>query len=96
MLSSFIMVWMSDDAFLEMQTLFGKRLCVYQVLLGLGYSLYTTTAWPMVSYVVPLSRLGTAFGMYVILYISFQPLESSDLSLIKSNVYLFIACFCYS
>ncbi|KAH3803858.1 hypothetical protein DPMN_132128 [Dreissena polymorpha] len=36
---------------------------VCTVILGIGYSLVTTTCWPLVSYAVPLRYLGTAFGM---------------------------------
>ncbi|KAH3803486.1 major facilitator superfamily domain-containing protein 1-like isoform X2 [Dreissena polymorpha] len=36
---------------------------VCTVILGLGYSLVTTTCWPLVSYAVPLRYLGTAFGI---------------------------------
>ncbi|KAH3805126.1 major facilitator superfamily domain-containing protein 1-like isoform X2 [Dreissena polymorpha] len=36
---------------------------VCTVILSLGYSLVTTTCWPLVSYAVPLRYLGTAFGI---------------------------------
>ncbi|XP_052215175.1 major facilitator superfamily domain-containing protein 1-like isoform X1 [Dreissena polymorpha] len=36
-------------------------ICV--IMLGIGYSLYTTAAWPLVSRVVPQHNLGTAYGL---------------------------------
>lgn len=33
------------------------------VCLGLGYSIFTATMWPMTAYVVPFRLLGTGYGM---------------------------------
>jgi hypothetical protein len=38
---------------------------VFQVSMGLGYSIFTATMWPMASFVIPFNHLGTAYGMYV-------------------------------
>lgn len=39
-----------------------------QILLGISYSLLSSGLWPLVALIVPESQLGTAYGMYEIMF----------------------------
>lgn len=38
------------------------------VIMGLSYSMLASSLWPLVALIIPEYQLGTAYGMYVLLY----------------------------